>query len=160
MVLDMNKTIAQASLDNLHDILVPPAVGFFPLAPGWYFVLLLLLTLSLHFGDRFFLRYRRDKYRRDALVALPQNSSLEALLSLAKRVGMAAYGRDITASLSGNEWWEFMEAYSEVNIAQNVRKEIERALYDKRYILAEEVNQSVKAFVKVWIVTHRRIEDV
>ncbi len=34
MSVKMNQTIAEASLDNLHDIIIPPAIGFFPLAPG------------------------------------------------------------------------------------------------------------------------------
>ena len=49
MPVDMNKTIAQASLDNLHDIIVPDGVGFFPPAPGWIVVGLLLLALLFHF---------------------------------------------------------------------------------------------------------------
>ena len=49
MSTDMNKTIAEASLDNLHDIIMPDAVGLFPLAPGWVMVLLLLLALLFHF---------------------------------------------------------------------------------------------------------------
>ena len=66
MSVDMNQTIAEASLDNLHDIIVPDAVGFFPLAPGWYFVILLCLTLLFHFGWKSYVRYQKNQYRRDA----------------------------------------------------------------------------------------------
>ena len=34
MAVELNATIAQASLDNLQDIVVPAAPDFLPLAPG------------------------------------------------------------------------------------------------------------------------------
>lgn len=156
MPLDMNKTIAEASLNNLNDILVPDAPGFLPLASGWYFVLLLLFTLSLHFAYRLFLEYRRNKYKRDALEALPRASSTETVLSLAKRVGISAYGREKTATLSGDDWWEFMQKYSHAKIDITLRKEIEKSLYDTEYVLKEKDKTTLRAFVKVWINTHRR----
>ena len=48
MSVDMNKTIAEASLDNFHYIIVPDAVGYFPPAPGWYVLALLALALLFH----------------------------------------------------------------------------------------------------------------
>jgi len=61
MPLDMNKTIADASLNNLHDIMVPAAVGFFPLAPGWYIVLLLFLSLLFHFATEWIATHKVEK---------------------------------------------------------------------------------------------------
>lgn len=70
MPVDMNETIAQASLDNLHNIIVPDAIGFFPPAPGWYIVLLLLVTLLFQFGVQYYQAYQKARYRRDALAQL------------------------------------------------------------------------------------------
>ena len=60
MPIDMNQTIAEASLDNLNDIIVPDAVGFFPLAPGWVIVILLVLALLFHFAFMAYSRYKRS----------------------------------------------------------------------------------------------------
>ena len=66
MSAELNQTIVEASLDNLHDIIVPDAVGFFPLAPGWYIAFLLLLTLLFHFGYQKYKVYESEQYKRDA----------------------------------------------------------------------------------------------
>ena len=160
MSVDMNRTIAEASLDNLQDIIVPDAPGFFPLAPGWYVLLLILLTLLLHFSYRSFLAYRQNRYRREALAELPHTVTVNALLSLAKRVALAAYGREKTATLSGSEWWTFMESHSDVKIASNLRETLEKSLYDPAYKGNKETEKEVAAFVKIWIETHKRDDNV
>ena len=116
MSADLNQTIAEASLDNLHDIIVPPMVGFFPLAPGWYIVFLLIGALVFHFGYQRYKVYEREQYRRDAeeeLEALNDKNreNTIALLSLAKRVGLSVYGRETIATLDGDRWWDFMEGH-------------------------------------------------
>ncbi len=159
MSVEMNQTIAEASLNNLQDIIVPDAPGFFPLAPGWYVVLLILFTLLLHFAYRSFLSYRENQYRRDALAELPHTLTVKGLLSLAKRVALSAYGREQTAILSGDEWWTFMESHSDVKIASDLRETLEKSLYDPAYKANKETEKAVASLVKVWIKTHRR-EDV
>ena len=62
MSIDMNQTIAQASLDNLNDIIVPEAVGFLPLAPGWILVILLVLSLLFHFAYKAYIIIRCTTY--------------------------------------------------------------------------------------------------
>ena len=160
MSVELNQTIAEASLDNLQDIIVPDTPGFFPLAPGWYVLLFILLTLLLHFGYRSFLTYRQNKYRRDALDELPHTVTVNALLSLTKRVALSAYGREQTAILSGDEWWTFMESHSDVKIASGLRETLEKSLYDPAYKANKETEKEVAALVKVWIETHKRDDNV
>jgi len=58
-----------ASLDNLHDIIVPDPVSVWPLAPGWYGLgWVLLIALAFWVWSR--MRQRRlNRYRREALAA-------------------------------------------------------------------------------------------
>ena len=165
MSVDMNRTIAEASLDNLHDIIVPPAIGFFPLAPGWYIVLLLLLSLLFHFGYRYYQAYKKEQYRRDAqneLEALNDKNRENsiALLGLAKRVGISAYGRESIAKLYGNMWWDFMQNHSKVSVGLELRASIEKLLYNEDTAFDESVFDAVFLMVSQWIETHKVVPHV
>ncbi|MEA3418426.1 MAG: DUF4381 domain-containing protein [Campylobacterota bacterium] len=165
MPVDMNKTIAEASLDNLHDIIVPDAIGFFPLAPGWYMVLILLISLFFYGCIRAYKHYKKSQYRREALKELStyKNSDKEqtiALLSLAKRVGIAAYGRQKIAKLSDDSWWDFMEEHSTAKVDREMRQEISALLYDTTYTMDNRLHDNVKKSVSLWIKTHREDKDV
>ncbi len=164
MSADMNRTLAEASLDNLHDIIVPEPIGFFPLAPGWIVLILLFLTLLFHFGRQKYLHYQKEQYRRDALEALEsltengQENTL-ALLSLAKRVGISAYGRETLAALSDAHWWDFVQAHSKAEVDTSLRSRIEKALYAGSP-LDENTYRTLFFQVETWITTHKGAEDV
>ena len=165
MSVDLNKTIAEASLNNLHDIIVPEAIGFFPLAPGWYILLSLLLALLFHFVLKRYRMYKKEQYRREALEELTklQHKSREntmAVLSLAKRVGLSAYGRENIALLDGDDWWDFMETHSETKVEPELRKEIQTFLYQDASSLNESSFEKILSFVSKWIRTHKVLDHV
>jgi len=160
MPVDINKTIAEASLDNLHDIIIPDAIGFLPPAPGWVIFGLLLLALLFHFTLRFYLRYKKSLYRREALTELGryQGENKEEtlqLLSLAKRVAIVAYGREESATLTGESWWNYMEAHSKVKISKELRNEMSKLLYDETYESNSSHYRAIKTFVTLWIKIHK-----
>jgi len=165
MPVDMNKTIAEASLDNLHDIIVPDAIGMFPPAPGWYIVGVLCLAVIFHWGVKGYKQYQKSQYKRDALKELEtyhQRSKEEviALLSLAKRVGIAAFGRANIAKLSDDSWWDFMEQHSKVKVHSKHRAAFSKLLYDSRYSMENGLYEETKTVVAVWIKTHKENKDV
>src|SRR5262245_52349452 len=101
-----------ASLARLHDIVVPPAVGWWPPAPGWYwllgFAVLAALALLLH-G---FAVWQRNRYRREALAELAtlerqacdrktRDGVPAGISELLKRTALTAFPRPRVASLSG-----------------------------------------------------------
>ena len=75
-------------VEGLKDIVLAPPVGFFPPAPGWYVLALLLLGLAVWAV----LRYRRHRaanlYRRQALA------ELESLVEVLEHKG----GRHVVAA--------------------------------------------------------------
>ncbi len=161
----MNKTIAEASLDNLHDIIIPDAVGYLPPAPGWYVLGLLVLSLLFHFSIGFYKRYKKSLYRREALDELcsyeerGKDETLH-LLTLAKRVAITAYGREEIAMLSGDSWWDFMEQHSKAKVSKELRVQIAYLLYDKAYEPNSVDYSSIKEFVTLWINTHKVSNNV
>ena len=103
-----------ASLQNLNDIVVPDAVPWWPLAPGWYVVAVVIavsLTVIAVLGWR---RWRKDRYRRQALAELrdirgDSRGSLQRLPALLKRTALSAWPRDSVAALSGPPWHNFLD---------------------------------------------------
>jgi hypothetical protein len=165
MSVDMNQTIAQASLDNLHDIIVPEAVGFFPLAPGWMVVILLALGLFFHFVFQAYKGYQRSLYKREALKELDSytkesRDEMIALVTLAKRVAIAAYGRKQIAKLSGESWWDFMEEHSKVKMRKELRAELSDLLYGTPKENDTSQYTVVKDLVTLWIKTHKVTDHV
>ena len=161
----MNKTIAEASLDNFHDIIVADAVGYFPPAPGWYVLGLLVLALLFHFAIQTYAKYKKNLYRREALKELESFSEQSQeetvlLLSLAKRVAIAAYGRETIAKLSSDSWWDFMEEHSKVKVNKELRENIAKILYDKGYESKQSDSLAIKTFVTLWVKTHKGVENV
>lgn len=116
-------TVDPASLQNLHDIIVPVSVSWLPPAPGWYALTGTLCVAGSWLLLHKYLQWKRNSYRREALALLqklrvelehPQRygEQLPKLPQLLKRTAIAAYGRERVAHLSGDEWLAFLDTSS------------------------------------------------
>lgn len=110
-------------LAQLHDIHMPKAIGLWPLAPGWWLLFLVFMTVVLFFSYRFFSNYIKNKPKRQALVLLKdyeleyQQTADVALAAarigaLLKRVALVYYPRQTVASLQGQAWFSFLNEQS------------------------------------------------
>jgi hypothetical protein len=109
---------AQADwLAQLAPAHAPPAIGWWPLAPGWWAVLVLLIA-----GVVGFCLWYRSEPRRLRRSGLHELASLEAttvgdaalaraLEHLVRRYAVARYGRETVAGLSGARWLDFAIAH-------------------------------------------------
>lgn len=109
-----------ASLENLHDIVVPGPVPWWPPAPGWYVVAFGLLLFLSWMGWKILRDRRANHYRRVALgelqrlrslaaVAATREQALQQLPGLLKRTALAAFPRTEVAALSGDDWLRFLD---------------------------------------------------
>lgn len=107
-----------SSLSQMHDVVSPPAVGWWPLAPGWYALAVLIVSVALWRLWRWLKRYRANAYRRQAVTAIsalqvgPQGAcaaDASALKILLKRTAITSFGRDPVAALSGSAWWQWLD---------------------------------------------------
>ena len=105
------------NLANLHDIVLPLPVSWWPLAPGWYVLAFVVAVLVLVFVWRARRRWLARRYCRQALIELRAigHDSLEpavaaaSLMTLLKRTALSAYPRQQVAGLSGEDWWSFLD---------------------------------------------------
>ena len=104
----------------LRDLHLPDAVGWWPLAPGWWYLIFVTVGISIGMFVRFLDRRQIDGPRRFALheLALFESQYLQhnnAVL-LAKQVSellrrtMLAYApRDTVAGLTGEAWLQWLD---------------------------------------------------
>lgn len=101
--------LAQTSLNDLHDIVSPEPISWWPLAPGWWWLLGALVVAAIWLGWRVRRRYREGAYRRAALSELEQmEDGISEIPGLLKRVALVAYSRTQVASLTGDAWVRFL----------------------------------------------------
>lgn len=161
----MEHNSTATSLNLMHDIIVPSTVSFWPLAPGWYALSLLLLMYMLHLGLKLRDEHRVNRYRREALqelVALVKSEGaeeIERLLNLMKRVALQHFGRERVASLSDVPWWEFVEKHSKVKIDNALRTLSQEVLYGSDVEVDKEAVEKMRALTKRWINTHGASDD-
>ena len=151
-------------LINLKDIHLPPPVSFWPPAPGWW-VLAVLLISSLFIGGVWFYRqHKKRKPKTEALRILKdlqilyQNSqdevvSLRNLSNLLRRTALTVYDNDAVASLQGSSWLEFLDKTGKTNeFSQGVGKVLGNEVFQQK------VNPDMNALfplVKKWISSSR-----
>lgn len=115
------KSSDPASLQNLNDIVMPATVGWWPLASGWYLLFGLMLVTFVWLAYRSVKRWFANRYRRTALRELlllkqavqaeeNRDIGLRQLPVLLKRTALTAYPRCEVASLSGNDWFQFLNS--------------------------------------------------
>ena len=115
--------LPQDPLAQLRDIHLPQAVSWWPLAPGWWLLMLLLLAGLAIVARCLWLRRQRNAYRRsgeqelEQLFASWQNSKetrafLQQLNALLKRVALYSFPRADVAAMNGARWTRFLDQHS------------------------------------------------
>lgn len=157
------------SLDRLHDIVPPPAVPWWPPAPAWYWVLGLLCVAAVVLLLRAFMRWQRNRYRREALAEFAKHEAelrdtsrrsgaLAALAVLLKRTAVTAFPREDVASLTGAAWDGFLERTMRAKtLTQGNGSLLEAAAYDPRRVSSIDESQARELAhqVRDWLAHHR-----
>ncbi|MCS2150650.1 DUF4381 family protein [Scandinavium manionii] len=74
------------SVPALSQPALPPSPSWFPLPPGWLALGALLLAVLIVYLFFYCARYRRNRWRREALSVLPASHSVDSWLNLIKQV--------------------------------------------------------------------------
>ncbi len=158
-----NQIIAHELLVQLADVVNPTEIGYWPLAPGWFGVGVLLLCLGLIGAGYRWAHWRRHRYRSLALQELSlagRNGvdSVAHMLEVLRRTTLMAYPRERIVGLSGDAWLAFIERSAGLTIPPALRGLIADGAYLPEQTLSamqDEQMQQLKQFIQQWIRQHQ-----
>ncbi len=161
-------------LDNLEPLIAPPPVGAWPLAPGWWFLAALLLTILLLLRLRPWQRRKSDMEARpadpvlepqrqlalDELAGLgkpyggqPANQWLQQLNALLKRLCRTRYPDDNPHTLSGRAWLAFLDSRCPAAGLTRWMVLVE-GVYRSECRLDDKAIEGLEQSVQIWIRKH------
>ncbi|MCK5896386.1 MAG: DUF4381 domain-containing protein [Cocleimonas sp.] len=128
-------------LSGLQDIHLPSAISWWPLAPGWWGVLVFFCLMSavlvyiyirsqrrssqeliVHQSMQLFYHLQRQSLTPKALIV--------ALSELLRRTAISLYGRGVVANLAGDDWLQFL---NQKGATKAFTKGVGRALAEQPY---------------------------
>ncbi|RYD65708.1 MAG: DUF4381 domain-containing protein [Verrucomicrobiaceae bacterium] len=144
-----------ASLDRLHDLVVPPPVPWWPPTTGWAIVLVALGLAVVGLLLKAFMKWQADRYRREALSQLDDPATKPSEWSaLLKRTALVVWPREEVAGLTGKEWLAFLDRTAGMSaFSTGSGKSIESIAFDPK---AGESAGDLKVVVREWIQRHRK----
>ena len=99
-------------LSQLAPLREPPPISWWPLAPGWWVLIVLAVIAITALTAWLTKRHRQRHYRRVALLALSelrlQQAGGDAINRLLKAAALQAYPPDQIAALHGPSWLQFL----------------------------------------------------
>lgn len=147
----------QAVLDNLAPLRTPEAISWWPLAPGWWVLAILLVIVLTALVVLAWRRYQANRYRRMALGMLndliaSDRATLEQINQLLKATSLACWPAADVAQLHGANWTAFL------------RDSIKRPIGDDAFSALEDVykaphtpaNAALIQTTRIWLKHHRR----
>ena len=143
-----------ADLSKLHDIVTPPDVSWWPLAPGWLVLLAIAIAALCYYIYRFLRKWKGNAYRREALNQLNAAESASHIAEILKRTALVVAPREKIAQLNGGSWIDWLSEQSGAEPSEEVRTALTRSLYHP----AEPAKDltGLKEFATNWISKHQR----
>jgi len=169
MSLEIGPDFGNYALKGIEEIAFPPPIPWWPVAPGWRWLGLMLLVGLGWLAYRRFRRWQRDAYRRDALRRLAEierssaswQEVVSALPLLLKAVALDAYPRGEVAALSGAAWLDFLDSScAQCSFAGHNGHALLAAAYQdaSEWRFGEREARALRDAVRIWIRDHARGE--
>jgi hypothetical protein len=158
-----------ASLQNLHDIVMPSPAPWWPPAPGWYLVFSGAAVVAAWFCWQRFRQWRADAYRRASLNELARikglidsgerEPAMRKLPELIKRTAMSVWPREQVAAMSGTGWLKFLDETGNMNAFSQgdggLLAEMAYAGDNKLQEIPDDRIQYLMQIIEKWIREHR-----
>ena len=148
------------ALQQLEDIIIPSAVGWWPLASSVWISLILLLGLLVALVWYFRLRHKQRLYRRLAKQVLNQTDQtndpqfLIEINQLLKQVAITTYGRQACAHLDNQAWLDFLHAKAQFIKMPDAFKYISQRYQTNLAPLSEQDKHQIQRYAQQWIAGH------
>lgn len=144
------------SLNQLHDLVLPQAIPWWPLAPGWYVLFGLLVLVVLWRAYRLWIRWHANGYRRAALRELQAAQDITAIAALLRRTALAVVPRAEVAAKTGAAWVNWLAQQCSEAMPVEVQKQLIFGSYDRPG--AEKESALLRSYAASWISRHQLIK--
>ena len=143
-----------ASLQNLHDIVIPDEVSWWPPAPGWFIVTALVVAALGYHAWRRYRTWKADAYRRAALRELATARTAAEVGEVLRRTALAIAPRETIAGLHGASWTDWLASRCAEPLPETLTAELSRSIYQP----ASSSNEvpALRDFASHWIRSHSR----
>lgn len=144
-----------ANLDRLHGLALPSEVPWWPLAPGWYAVISLLLLTTLWIAWRLWRNWQSNAYRRAALRELASTQDITSIAEILRRTALAIAPREEIANNTGTTWLDWLDSQSPKPMPDTVRQQLTRGVYADPSSAQNDISNT-RSYASQWITHHRR----
>ena len=148
-------------LDQLRDIHLPEPVSWWPLAPGWWILIIGGGVLSAWLIHYLYRRYRANRYRRQALQQLKQlqltgnpQQQLRELFELLKRTANSTYPNRHPGSKGIELFICFLQNSCDKSVFENLDLQLDKALYSNSEPRSSNSEQLFED-ARIWIKEHK-----
>ncbi|MEM7600554.1 MAG: DUF4381 domain-containing protein [Verrucomicrobiota bacterium] len=141
-----------SSLKNLHDVVSPAEVSWWPLAPGWYAVGIFTSLVLIWLCWKSWRNWQGNAYRRAALAALDKASGDVEVVRILRRTALAISPRADVAGKTGDDWTEWIASLLPKVMPDEVRERLSVGLYRSQYDSTESA--SLRSYASEWIRNH------
>ena len=120
---------SSTNLDRLHDLALPPDISWWPLAPGWYFIITLLALTSLWLAWRFWSKWQANAYRRAALRELASAQDITSIATILRCTALAIAPRELIIGKNSSDWVDWLAEQCPSPIPNSVRDHLSSDIY-------------------------------
>jgi len=153
----------QQLLDQLKDIHEPAAIGWWPLAPGWWVAAGILLALIFAIAVlllRVRQQRRKNQYRTEGVrllkaVNIRAPRAVEEINILLKRVAVVTFGRKRCAALTGNNWIQFLQQTAQPSMPESAQRALLESLYRTEPPAATDI-AALQNYAVEWVRAHQK----
>lgn len=121
------------SIEQLKELGLPAPVSYWPHTWGWAVLLGVVALVLLVWALRRWLRWRRDAYRREALVRLRELQDLRELPELLKRVALSMplsrEEHQTIPTLRGADWQAFLQRHAAAPLPADLSQQLAQLAY-------------------------------
>lgn len=156
----MNTVTAPQNNAEWADIHLPEEIGFFPLASGWWLLIMLCTIALLIAAIAVWRRKKQRAHRQAALLELAQISGIESdqvyaqqLNQLLRRVARQSYPQRAVVSLSSDEWQQFLLSSSRATFTELTLTTLATAAYQAQSPTLDR--NAIDQQAQRWIIKHR-----
>lgn len=151
----------EEKLNKLKEIELPEAVSYAPETIAWYILYVIVFSLILFIIWKRYKKYKKNLYRKFALKELSEIKKTKKyieLQTLVKRIALILNDRKEVASLTGENWWNYLNSTFGEN---EFNPEMGRILADLSYSEPDRIDKysqneidSLFNLIENWIRKH------